>query len=164
MRYLLLRNEKSVTDVAEKAYKGLTVKEREKAEIALLKANPELKKFRSVRKGFIVRVPDIHSGGEKNSKNLVDPVESIADEIVDNLKVFTVSLKEKYISLENRQKTIAEKLKVVNKELKNIPKGEEAGIVLRKHLTASKKLNEKNKNLGLEALDKLKKTAESFNR
>lgn len=164
MRYLLLRNEKSVTEVADKAYKGLTAKARKQVEVALLKANPELKKFRSVRKGFIVRVPDIREGGERNKRNLIDPVENISDEIVENLKIFEIALKGKFDSLDKRQKSITEHLKTASKELGKTAKGPEVVKVLKKHLTGSKKLNEKNKKLGLEALEQLKKTAMALNR
>lgn len=164
MKYLILRNEKTISDIADKAYKGLTAKSRKQVEASLLKANPELKKIRSVRKGFIIRVPDIHASGEKNSRNLIDPIEGLASDLEQNLKIFEESLKQKFSNLENRQKGIAEKLKVANKELNKIPNGEEAGKVLRKHLTASKKVNEKNKKLALEALEKLKKSAMSLNR
>ena len=104
MRYLLLRNEESVRDVADKAYKGLSAKARKQAEAALLKANPELKTFESVRKGFIVRVPAVRNGGKKDRRNLIDPVEDIAHEMVENLKLFEISLTNKFTSLENRQK------------------------------------------------------------
>ncbi len=164
MRYLLLRNETSVTEVADKAYKGLTAKARKQVEVALLKANPELKKFRTVRKGFIVRIPDIHEGGERNKRNLIDPVENISDEIVENLKVFESTLNEKFDSVDKRQKSITEHLKTANKELGETPKGPEVVKALKKHLADSKKLNEKNKKLGLEALDQLKKATMALNR
>ena len=45
MKFLILRNEKSVGDIADKAYKKLSAKARKQAEANLLKANPELKKL-----------------------------------------------------------------------------------------------------------------------
>lgn len=164
MRYLLLRNEESVKDVTEKAYKGLTAKSRKKAEAALLKINPELKKFKSVRKGFIVRVPDILEGGKPDHRNVVDPVENIIDEISDNLNLFEKSFKKKLSENELKQKTILKNLKLASKELKTLPNGGAAEKTLKKHATDSIKNNDKNTKLAIDALKRLQKTAASFDR
>lgn len=164
MRYLLLRNEESVRDVADKAYKGLTDKARNHAEAALLKANPELKRFKSVRKGFIVRIPTVRDDGEIDRRNIIDPVEEIADEMSEKLKLFENSLTRKFAELENRQKNIGETLKASNRDLKKYPNGDAVAKALKKHVVNSKKLNDKNKKLGLEALKKLQETATSFSR
>ena len=162
MRYLLLRNEVSVQDVADRAYKGLSVKARKQAVATLLKANPELKTFKSVRKGFIVRVPAVRDGGQKNSRNLVDPIEGIAHEMSEKLKLFENTLTSTFSTHEIRQKSIMEILKAANKELKTIPNGETVAKTLKKHTVNSMKINEKNRKLGLEALEKLQKIAADF--
>lgn len=164
MRYLLLRNEGSVRDVADKAYKGLSDNTRIQAEAALLKANPELKTFNSVRKGFIVRIPSIRDDGELDRRNLFDPVEDIAHEMIDKLKLFENTLNKEFSNSENRHKSILETLKSANKELKKHPNGDEVAKILKTHLTSSKKLHDKNKKLGLEALKKLQITAADFKR
>ena len=162
MRFLLIRNEESVRDVADKAYKGLTVKAREQAEVALLKANPELKTFKSVRKGFIIRVPVIRDDGKEDRRNVVDPIEDIAHEMSESLQLLDNLLTKSFAKLENRQKDIVDKLKAGNKELKIQPGGDQVAKALRKHLADSKKSNAKKKKLGHEALEKLQKTASAF--
>jgi len=164
MKYLLLRDEQNIHDVADKAYKNLSAEARDQAEAALLKANPELKTFRSVDKGFIVRVPAVHNVGKKDRKNLVNPIEDIAQEMLENLKLLENSLTNKFANLDNRQKAIVENLKAASKELKKQPNGEAVAKALKKHVADSKPLNDKNKRLGLEALKKLQKTAENFER
>jgi hypothetical protein len=163
MKYLLVRDEKSIQEVADRAYRNLSATERAKAEADLIKANPELKTFRSVDKGYIVRIPDVRDGGEKNDRNLTDPVEVIGDEILDNLKRYEKSLSEKFTDLERQQNTTAEILKAASKELKTQPNGEAAAKTLSKYLSDSKKLNDKKLKLGLEALDKLQKTVKAMN-
>ncbi len=164
MKYLLLRDEQNIHEVADKAFKNLSAETREQAEVALLKANPELKTFRSVRKGFIVRVPAVHNAGKNDRKNLVNPIENIAEEMLEDLKLFENSLITRFANLENRQKTIIQNLKTASKELKNQPNGEAVAKALKRHVEDSKELNEKNRRLGLEALEKLQKTAAEFER
>lgn len=158
MKYLLVRDEKSIHDVADRAYKNLSAKAREKAEADLVKTNPELKTFKTVNKGFIVRIPEATDGGEKNSRNLVDPVEVFAAQMLVNLKRYDKSLPVKFTDLEQRQNKYAEILKAANKELKTLPNGEAAAKTLNKYLADSKKQNEKKLKLGLDALQKLQKT------
>lgn len=162
MRYLLLNNEKSVSDITDKAYKGLSAQARNKAEAALLKANPELKTASSLRKGLIIRIPATPDGVKADRRSLVDPIEDIALEMSDNLKLFEKSLSKKFALLESQQKRFSENLKAASKELKTYPNGTEAAKTLTRHLAASKKLNKTNKELSLEALKDLRKTVEDF--
>ncbi len=164
MKYLLLRNEKSVRDITDKAYKNLSDKARKQAETALLKINPELKTFKSVRKGFIVRIPVIPEDSKSNRRNAIDPIENIAHEMSEKLKQFERSLDKKFIDLEIRQKDFIQSLKAAGKELKSQPNGTAATKILQKHITDSKKQNDKNKKLGIDALKKMQKTIATFDR
>ena len=158
MKYLLIRDEKSVQEVADKAYKKLTPAARKKAEADLVKANPELKSFRAVRKGSIVRIPDIREGGEKNTRNLKDPVEIFAGGVLDSLERLERGLETKFDDLKKHRKNTEATLKAANKELKQYPNGEETSKALSKHLSESKKLDDKNRKQTAEALQKLQKT------
>jgi len=148
--------------ITEKAYKDLSATARKQAEAALLKANPELKTLRAARKGHIVRIPAIPEGGKPDRRGLVDPIEDIAIEMADNLKLFEKSLSKKFADLEGQQKNFVGTLKAANKELKTYPNGAEAAKTLTKHLAASKKSNDANKELSLDALKKLRKIVEDF--
>ncbi|MCF6256956.1 MAG: hypothetical protein L3K25_11785 [Gammaproteobacteria bacterium] len=164
MKYLLLRNEKSVRDIADKAYKNLSDKARKQAEAALLKINPELKTFKSVRKGFIVRIPVIPEDSKSNRRNSIDPVENIAHEMSEKLKQFERSLDKKFVDLENRQKDFLQSLKAAGNELKKQPNGVAASKTLQKYVSDSNKLNDKNKKLSISALKKMQKTIATFDR
>jgi hypothetical protein len=164
MRYLLLRNEESVRDVAEKAYKGLSAKARKQAEAALLKANPELKTFASVRKGFIVRVPNVADFGKKDRRNLIDPIEDITHSLAKHLESLEVSFAKTFADMEGQHDRILENLKAANKEIKKQANGDVLAKTLKKHVADSKKSSDKNLKLGLEALHKLQKTSTYLDR
>jgi len=164
MKYLLLHNEKSVRDIADKAYKNLSDKARKQAETALLKINPELKTFKSVRKGFIVRIPEIPEDRKSNRRNAIDPIENIAHETSEKLKQLEDSLNKKFSALENRQKSFVQSLKAASKELKSQATGIAATKTLQKHVTDAKKQNDKNKKLSMTALKKMQKTIAAFDR
>ena len=164
MKYLVIRNEKSITEVADKVYKNLKPAARKRAEGQILKANPQLKSFRSVRKGYIVRVPEVHELGERESRDLEQPVAPLAMDLQAGLKRYEQSLVEKFDAMDKQHKRIPELLKAANKDLKKIPNGEEAARALKSHITQAKKDSEKQRKLALEALQKLRKTAEAIDR
>lgn len=163
MKYLLLRNEESIEDVAKTAYKGLTAKSRTQAEAALLKANPELRNFKEVAKGFIVRVPAVRGGEKADRRNLVGPVDDIAHEMLKRLEAFEDSLPSKLSRMEDRHIRTLEKLKDANKELRKQPNSANVAKTLKDHVADSKKIAEKNRKLALKALAKLKGTLATIN-
>lgn len=164
MKFLLVRNEKSISDIADNAYKNLSSEAKQQAELELLKANPELKTFKSVRKGFVVHIPELNDAPDKNTHNIVGPRDHLADELSKGLKLFDSSLNSKYTDFEAWEKDTSAKLKVADKELKTLSGGEAVAKQLKKHLADSKKYNETNKKLGLEALKKLQQTVADFDR
>jgi len=164
MQYLLIRNEKNVEEVIDKAYKGLSGTLRKKAKQALLKANPELKTFKTVRKGFMVRVPKTVEGGKPDRRSVVDPLEEIADQASVHLKRFEEVLEEKYSNADKIHTQFTKNLKTANTAIKSHPTGEVIAKALKKHISDSKKSNDKKVNLGKEALEKMQKTLRSFDR
>lgn len=164
MKFLILGNEESVTDIANKAFKGLSAKAKKEAETGLLKLNPELKKVKSIRKGLIVRVPATPEDGKPNRRRSVDPIENVIYEMSEKLDLMEDSLKNKFTNLNKRQKNYMAKIKAASKELKDLPNGDASAKALGKHLTDAKVTNEKMMKLSMEALKGLQKTAESFDR
>lgn len=79
------RGEKSVADIADKLYLKLTPRQRETAEAAILKANPQLTDLRRVPDGAVLRVPDIPELRPKTNRTLENPDTQIADTITDAL-------------------------------------------------------------------------------
>ena len=67
------RGERSISEIADKIYKRLTPRQREKAEAAILKANPQLRNIRNLRKGSVLRVPDLPELRAKTNRDLDNP-------------------------------------------------------------------------------------------
>jgi len=86
------RGEKSVAEVADKLYVRLTPRQREKAEAAILKANPQLSDIRNVPEGTILRVPDLPELRTKVSRSLENPDAQIAKTLADMLTSYTKEL------------------------------------------------------------------------
>jgi len=82
------RGEKTVGEIADKLYLRLTPKQRETAEAAILKANPQLANLREVPKGAVLRVPDIPELRAKTNRNLENPDAQIAAMVGEALASF----------------------------------------------------------------------------
>lgn len=164
MQYLMIRNEKNLKEVIDKAYKGLSGSVRKRAEKALVKANPELKTFKTVRKGFMVRVPKPAEGESADRRSVVDPLEDIASQASTHLKRFEAIFEEKFSNADEVNTQTAKHLKAANASIKKNPTGETIAKALKKHIADSKKSNDKKVKLGTEALEKLQKTLINFGR
>jgi hypothetical protein len=164
MKYLVIRDEKSLEEVTDRVFRSLTPKQREKAGAELLRANPELKSFRAVRRGHIVRVPETPGGAEKNSRNLEQPVDELAADMLAGLQDYEVSLFAKFGAAQERSKQMASVLKAASKDLKKLPNGAAAAKKLNQNITAAVKQNDKNAELTKAALLELQKTVLSQNR
>jgi hypothetical protein len=53
------RGEKSLAEIADLMFERLTPKQREKAEAAILKANPRLSDLSTLPRGAVLKVPDL---------------------------------------------------------------------------------------------------------
>lgn len=164
MKYFLLRNEKTISDITDKVYKNLTAKRRKRVETMLLKENPELKKITAARKGLLVRIPKILDEGETERRNVLDPIDAVAERLAESLQALEKQLAGKFSAQEEQQKETAKKLKDAGKALKKHPNGTKAAQALRKHLKEARMANEKNKKMVRDALKQLQKTAAGFDR
>lgn len=86
------RGEKTVAEIADKLYVRLTPKQREKAEAAILKANPQLSDIRKLPEGTILRVPDLPELRVKVSRSLENPDGQIAKTLADILTTYSKEL------------------------------------------------------------------------
>ncbi|WP_444997864.1 hypothetical protein [Aliikangiella sp. IMCC44359] len=165
MNYFLFDKEKSLEDIVNTAYKGLTASARKDAEALLIKANPQLKKsIKNIRKGSIIRVPAFRSKDKRNRKASDDPIETVALDLSKKLRVFEDVLSDKFSEVDKKIKREAALLKSATKELKTKPNGEELAKSLSKHLKESKEINAKKKKVSLDALEVLQKIADSVER
>ncbi|WP_416138206.1 hypothetical protein ACM26W_17250 [Halomonas sp. HK25] len=87
MAIATFRGEKSVAEIADKLYARLTPKQREKAEAALLKANPQLKDIGKLKPGTILRLPELRAKARTN-RTLENPVTQIAATLAGELGAY----------------------------------------------------------------------------
>lgn len=90
------RGEKNVAEIADKLYARLTPKQREKAEAALLKANPQLKDINKLRPGTILRLPDLPELRAKTNRSLDNPDAQIAKVVSEAVSGYARVLGERY--------------------------------------------------------------------
>ena len=83
------RGEHSVSEITDKLFSKLTPLQREKAESALIKANPQLSNIRKLPKGAILRVPDLPELRAKTNRSLENPDDQIVKQITEALDVFS---------------------------------------------------------------------------
>lgn len=117
------RGEKNVGEIADKLYARLTQKQREKAEAALLKANPQLRKIKTLPKGSILRVPDLPELRTKTVRDLENPDTQIANNIAEALSDYSKRLGEHFKTDNESTKTQIALLKSdkLKKALANAP-------------------------------------------
>lgn len=89
MPIVTYRGEANVSEVADKVYSRLTPRQREKAEAALLKANPQLGKVNKLKTGTILKVPDLPELRAKTNRKLENPEDQIAKGIATSLEGFS---------------------------------------------------------------------------
>ncbi|MBT0959873.1 hypothetical protein [Denitromonas iodatirespirans] len=89
------RGEKSVAEIADKLFVKLTPRQREKAEAALLKENPQLREIAKVREGTVLRVPNLPELRAKTTRSLENPDAQIARELADTLSAYGDRLAER---------------------------------------------------------------------
>jgi hypothetical protein len=158
MKYLVLRKEKSIEEIADRVFRKLTPKQRENAEAELLKANPKLKSFRSIRKGYLVRIPEMRASGKKDRRQLVAPETELSDTILSRIQHHEKSLARKFEAAAESQARQAAILKASNRLLKKLPNGDAASKALNKRLAEEKKLHQNNRAQAEKALEQIKKT------
>jgi len=155
------RGERTISEIADKLYTRLTPRQREKAEAAILKANPQLRNIHSLRKGAILRVPDLPELRAKTNRNLENPEAHIANNLADSLERFSKRIAERFNSELKNTRVQSKLLKsaTFRKEISKAPKIQAlAGEATKALETRSKKLVEQHKkvrNAISQALDNL---------
>lgn len=164
MSIATFRGESSITDIADNLFAGLTAHQRKKVEAKILKANPQLHDLSKVRKGSILRIPEMPELRAKVTRNLEKPDAQIAkdlsaamnnflERVADQGKAEEESIKEQHELL----KSGAFKEGVSSSEtLKSLANDAESALAVR-----TKLMNEQQKemksaiNQGLDDLGKL---------
>lgn len=98
------RGEKSVAAIADKLFVKLTPKQREKAEAALIKENPQLRELATVPQGAILRVPELPELRAKTNRSLENPDAQIARNLADAVSAYGSRLGERFKAVQKEGK------------------------------------------------------------
>ena len=137
------RGERSVSEITNKLFTKLTPLQRQKAETALLKANPQLSNIRKLPKGSILRVPDLPELRAKANRSLENPDDQIVKQITESLDAFSKHMRQQVAS---EQKSVKQQTKLLKSAgfKKDISKSEQLQALA---ADANKALNERSKNI-----------------
>lgn len=124
MAIATFRGERSVSEITNKLFTKLTPLQREKAETALLKANPQLSNIRKLPKGSILRVPDLPELRAKTNRSLENPDDQIVKQITESLDAFSKHMRQQVAS---EQKSVKQQTALLKsaKLKKDISKSEQ---------------------------------------
>ena len=161
MKYFLLGNEKSVAEIAGKAFRNLPADRRAEVEAMLLKANPELRSGRKLPPGTLIRIPNSAKTLEPDKRDVIDPIEDLKGNIIRQLKTLEAEVKRSHTKRRLEQKESVQLLNTAHRELQDLPGGERVAGTLKKYFKDSKKSDKEFKEMGLKALKRLKMTATS---
>jgi len=158
MRDLILRNEKSLSDIVDSAYNKIADSDRKAIEAALIKANTELKGISKMPKGTLIRVPSVREATRSGKQTIVSPQDSLADMVARHLSSLESQFEKDFDLFEQIQREQTAVFSDISKAVKDQPGGAEAAKALKKHLGDSKKTYAENKKRGLAGLKKLHDT------
>lgn len=159
MPIMTYRGEKTIGEIAEKMFEGLTAKQKEKVEIEILKANPHLRDPSKVGKGTILKMPDMAELRPKTSRALENPDALLAKNLADALAEFgqRFELRSKQAASDNKQQLALLKNAVLKRTLDQEPMLKEmAGQIAKSQEGRGKALQERQKAVDL-ALQSMRK-------
>ncbi|MEN8174397.1 MAG: hypothetical protein ABFS23_01455 [Pseudomonadota bacterium] len=135
------RGERSVAEIADRLFVGLTPRQREKAEKAILKANPQLKNLRKVRAGTILRIPDIPELQHKANRSLDSPDAQLVQTIGDALSGYLdhLSARVKEADADIKSQTAVLKERDFKRAVSSVPELQELTAQVKKTLDARKR-------------------------
>jgi len=86
MPFITLRSERSLAEIAERLFVGLTPQERKRVETALRRANPALSDPARITGGFVIEVPDIPELRTKSRREQEPPSTRLAEALIASLE------------------------------------------------------------------------------
>lgn len=90
------RGEANVHALADRLYTGLTARQRQKVERALLRANPRLREIETMEEGTLLRVPDIAEVRPKANQEGGEVDAEVATRISDALQNYGENLRQRF--------------------------------------------------------------------
>ena len=116
MNIMSYQGESSVTEVTNRIYTRLTPRQRERAEAAILKANPQLANIRAVSRGTVLRVPDIPELHAKRKNNPENPKTRFDKQMTESIAAFSRQFAEQTSS--EQEETKAQLVLLKNRQFK----------------------------------------------
>jgi hypothetical protein len=89
MNIITFRGESNVKEVTNRLFTRLTPRQQERAEAAILKANPQLRNIRRVPKGTVLKVPDLPELQAKRKPDQENPKIRFNEQLVESLSMFS---------------------------------------------------------------------------
>ncbi len=89
MNIITFRGERNVKEVTNRLFTRLTPRQQERAEAAILKANPQLRNIRRVPKGTVLEVPDLPELQAKRKPDQESPKSRFNEQLVESLGTFS---------------------------------------------------------------------------
>jgi len=90
------QGERTLSEIADKLFKRLTPRQREKIEAAILRANPQLRDLQQMEKGAILRVPDLPEFRAKTSETPKNPETDIVKDLSSSLDSFSKHMAQQF--------------------------------------------------------------------
>jgi len=164
MAYIPLRTEKSVTELVNKVYSNLADKDRIKAEAAMIKENPALKNFANLKRGTLIRIPEIKNVKRKKTRSVSDPDGELMEDYLERLEVFSETLAKNNDIKDDEQKETQSILKksAINKLLNEDAEAKKIASDLKKHISEDTKKRKETESQSKKAFSQLKKDLEKF--
>jgi hypothetical protein len=94
MRFTTLQGEKSIAALVTRVYGDLPEDRRATARDALIRANPQLEKFREVQPGSVLVIPPLTKGKASGRADEIQPSAAVVREVIDALGAFRTELTE----------------------------------------------------------------------
>jgi len=166
MAYIPLRSEKSLTELVDKVYSNLSATEREAAEAAMLKENPVLKEFSTIKRGTLIRIPQVKDIQPKRTRSIADPDGDLVDDYVQRLEIFSDALSKNNAMRNSEQKNAQAVLKkaAVKKILDTSPEASQLAEQLAQHISEDSKRRKGLETDSKKAFDTLRKDLEKLMR
>lgn len=158
MAYIPLRSEKSVTELVDKVYSNLSAKDRKVAEAAIIKENPTLKNFTNLKRGTLIRIPEVKNIKRKKTRSISDPDGELLDDFMERLEMFSETLAKNNDARDKEQKAAQSILKkaAISKIINSDPNAKKVASDFKKHMTEDIKKRQEIETDSKKAITKLK--------
>jgi hypothetical protein len=98
MSVTTFRGEKNVGEIADRLFLKLTSQQRDIAEAALIKVNPQLQAIENLKEGAVLQVPSVPELRTDLTQSLEKPNDELVNNIISALDTFSARFKERVVS------------------------------------------------------------------